>query len=231
MAVEMIIQFEGKQLTLPINPEKLRIDRSASNETLDIVGLGKTARKGEVGLTQISLESFFPASNSYFYTGVSPRTCVDFINKIWHTENKNNNVGRIIISGLPLQINMLFVIDNFVPEIRAGEEDDVYYTLDIKEYIPYGVKIVEVQTSGLAASRAASTATTKNTPTTQNNQTPQPTQKTYTVVKGDCLWNITKKFTGNGSRWKELYDINKSVIGNNPNLIYPGAILTLPVGW
>ena len=221
MSVEMIIQFEGKQLTLPVNPEKLRIQKSADNEDIDIIGLGRTTRKAEPGLTQISIESFFPAANSYFYKGVSPKTCVSFIYKIWRTENKNNNVGRLIISGLPVSINMLFVIEEFVPESRAGEEDDLYYLLSVKEYIPYGAKIVNLQKSGLASSRGNSTA----------NQPVQSNQRTYTVVSGDCLWNITKKFTGNGARWQELYAINKTVIGNNPNLIYPGAILTLPTGW
>lgn len=226
MTVNIMIQFEGKQLTLPINPEKLTIDNSASNEDIDIIGLGKATRKGDPGLTKVSIESFFPAADSYFYTGVKPKTCIDFIKKIWKTENKNNKVARIVTTGLPDNLNMFFVIESFVPEIRAGEEDDVYYTLEIKEYIPYGVKTVTVQKSGLAAARAQSTTKTQatNTGTTQ-------TQKTYTVVRGDCLWNITKKYTGNGARWRELYNLNKQVIGNNPNLIYPGAVLTLPTGW
>ena len=52
--------------------------------------------------------------------------------------------------------------------------------------------------------------------------------QTYTVVKGDCLWNIAKKFYGNGSKYTEIYNANKSVIGGNPNLIYPGQVLTIP---
>lgn len=227
MSIKILIQFEGKQLTIPINPEDITMSKSASNTDIDIIGLGKATRKGQPGLMKITLKSFFPSANSYYYTGVKPKTCVDFINNIWKTENKKNNVARIVTSGLPININMLFVIDSFDPQIKAGEEEDIYYELEIKEYIPYGVKTVSAQKSGLAASRAASTNNT-NTPNTQNNQS---TQKTYTVVSGDCLWNITKKFTGDGSRWQELYSLNKAVVGNNPNLIYPGQILTLPAGW
>lgn len=58
---------------------------------------------------------------------------------------------------------------------------------------------------------------------------PAPTaSKKYKVVKGDCLWTIAKKFYGDGSKYKVIYDANKEVIGGNPNLIYPGQVLTIP---
>lgn len=52
--------------------------------------------------------------------------------------------------------------------------------------------------------------------------------KTYTVKSGDCLWNIAKKFYGNGALYTKIYNANKSVIGGNPNLIYPGQVYTIP---
>lgn len=47
------------------------------------------------------------------------------------------------------------------------------------------------------------------------------------MKKGDCLWNIAKLFLGDGSRWREIYNLNTDKIVN-PNLIYPGQVLTLP---
>ncbi len=60
--------------------------------------------------------------------------------------------------------------------------------------------------------------------------TPAPAPKSdsmeYTVVKGDCLWNISKMTDvyGNAHRWPLLYDNNKDQI-KNPNLIYPKQVL------
>jgi nucleoid-associated protein YgaU len=51
---------------------------------------------------------------------------------------------------------------------------------------------------------------------------------TYTVKKGDNLWNIAKKHLGSGSKWKDIYNANKGVIGSNPNLIYAGQKITIP---
>jgi nucleoid-associated protein YgaU len=52
----------------------------------------------------------------------------------------------------------------------------------------------------------------------------------YTVHKGDNLWDIAKSHLGDGSRWEEIYDLNKSVLGDNPRMIMPGTELQLPGG-
>ena len=49
-------------------------------------------------------------------------------------------------------------------------------------------------------------------------------QETYTVQEGDTLSEIAEKY---GISWKTLYDLNKNIIGNNPNIIKPGQILKL----
>ena len=50
-------------------------------------------------------------------------------------------------------------------------------------------------------------------------------QKTVTVESGDFLIKIAEK---HGVDWKQLYELNKDVIGDNPNLIKPGMELKLP---
>ena len=46
----------------------------------------------------------------------------------------------------------------------------------------------------------------------------------YIVKKGDNLSKIAKKFN---TTWINIYNKNKNIIGNNPNLIYPGQKLIL----
>ena len=50
----------------------------------------------------------------------------------------------------------------------------------------------------------------------------------YTVAKGDCLWNIAKARYGSGIDYIKIYEANRDVIGDNPNLIYPGTVFVLP---
>lgn len=47
---------------------------------------------------------------------------------------------------------------------------------------------------------------------------------TYTVQEGDTLEGIASKY---GMSWQQLYAKNKFVIGNNPNIIIPGQVLTI----
>ena len=46
-------------------------------------------------------------------------------------------------------------------------------------------------------------------------------ETTYTVKSGDTLSGIASKY---GTTWQKLYEKNKSVIGNDPNLIKPGQV-------
>ena len=56
-----------------------------------------------------------------------------------------------------------------------------------------------------------------------------PKEINYTVVKGDCLWNIAKKsdIYSNPFAWPNIYKANRDQI-KNPNLIFPGQVLKIP---
>lgn len=47
---------------------------------------------------------------------------------------------------------------------------------------------------------------------------------TYVVKKGDTLSSIAKKYN---TTWQTIYNKNKSIIGNNPDIIKPGQVLTI----
>lgn len=47
----------------------------------------------------------------------------------------------------------------------------------------------------------------------------------YVVQKGDSLWTISSRYLKNPWEWKELWRANPDI--NNPNRLYPGAVLIL----
>ncbi len=60
----------------------------------------------------------------------------------------------------------------------------------------------------------------------------------HTVQPGDSLWRIARDLlTQDGiaptgadisNFWRSMYDMNRDVIGDNPDLIHPGQVLQLP---
>jgi nucleoid-associated protein YgaU len=54
--------------------------------------------------------------------------------------------------------------------------------------------------------------------------------RTYTVAEGDTLFNIARYELGKASRWAEIYDLNRDVLGKDFNYLTPGIQLVLPEG-
>lgn len=50
-------------------------------------------------------------------------------------------------------------------------------------------------------------------------------EDTYTVAKGDNLWNISVKLYGDGYKWPEIAKANNL---KDPNLIHPGNTFVIP---
>ena len=110
--------------------------------------------------------------------------------------------------------------------------DDVDYSLSLKEYKEHNVRILKPVSNGYMVVDRSGRTISSAAPTTTNSNRPveKSIPKQYTVISGDSLWKIAQKFLGSGSRWREIYTYNnnKSIIGGNPNLIYPGQVLSIP---
>lgn len=52
-------------------------------------------------------------------------------------------------------------------------------------------------------------------------------EQTYTVVSGDSLSKIAKRYYGDANQWRRIHDANKDQI-SNPDLIHPGQKLKIP---
>jgi nucleoid-associated protein YgaU len=53
----------------------------------------------------------------------------------------------------------------------------------------------------------------------------EPAARTYTVQSGDTLWAIAEQFYGDGNRYPEIAGASGI---DNPDLIQPGQLLTIP---
>lgn len=56
---------------------------------------------------------------------------------------------------------------------------------------------------------------------------PQPESIFHTVVKGDTLGKISKKYYGNAMKYPVIFEANKPML-KDPDKIYPGQVLRIP---
>jgi nucleoid-associated protein YgaU len=74
-----------------------------------------------------------------------------------------------------------------------------------------------------------SSETNENSTDRTEENAPSNTSSTHTVVKGDTLWGIAKKYYGDGSKYPQIKEKNKakySSLSKN-NIIYVGWVLEL----
>ena len=135
----------------------------------------------------------------------------------------NDISDQVVISGAPnTSREGTYVITYSVPDPLGG--DPISVTRDVRIINPLtGIYEEEVPIGEADDVQAQSDDAVPQT----DAASPQPDTITYVVVKGDSLWKIALKQYGDGARWPEIYAMNRSVIGGNPDHIDIGMVLTL----
>jgi nucleoid-associated protein YgaU len=55
-----------------------------------------------------------------------------------------------------------------------------------------------------------------------------PKDRAYTVKEGEGWSALAERYLGEGSRWPELYELNRERIPRNPNILPAGTVIELP---
>lgn len=214
MGYAMALIAAGKEIIIPVLPSKLKVTSAGDNDTDTVLGLGEVLILRQKRLRTVSWDSFCPAHSAPYAPGVITPP-LELIRAIQTARDALQPV-RLLITGTDLDINVRMGIESFDYEERSGELGDLYYSIKLsewKDYSPRRIVLQEKKPTAKDTSRAGQ---------------PNGMPKTYTVVKGDCLWYIAKRFYGKGGEWPKIYSANKAIIGGNPNLIYPGQVFTIP---
>lgn len=220
--------FYLKKCLLPIAPPKLTVKINNTDETVTLVNEGEVNILRKAGLTDIEFECRIPQEKYPFAVYKAGFKGADYFLDYFESLKTSKKPFQFIVcrkrpTGKRLfDTNIKVSMEDYKITEDAKNGFDVLVKIKLKQWRDYGTKMVNISFNmekPKASVEPQREATTSPAPATA---------QAYTVVKGDCLWNIAKKFYGNGSKYSVIYNANKSVIGGNPNLIYPGQVLTIP---
>ena len=219
--MDFYIKFSDSEiLRLPVVPSDFTIQAGNLTQNVTVTNIGELSLFGPEKLRSISIQCFFPYTYRASYCAYrgfpKPWDCVEKINK-WRNSGKPIRL-LIIDRSKEVDINIEMLIETFDTSMRDAS-GDVYYTIAFREYKRVYIEKLKGDTQMFNRRPAPPTA-----PSTSSTSS---TAQTYTVVSGDCLWNIAKKYYGDGSKYPTIYNANKDKI-KDPNLIYPGQVLIIP---
>ena len=201
---------------LPVNPPEIEIEIPGQGKTYRIISLGEINMIQTPSLSEISFESFFPAQRYPFVVGeelLEPASYVEMIDE-WRRARK---IVRLIVTDGIVDINMLASIEEFTWREVAGAVGDIEYEMTLKQYRPYGPKLVEIKT--ITQNNQPVTIASAEKKETRPQTKPQP--KVHVLKRGETLWALAQKYLGNGSRWPEIARLNG---------IKDSQVRSLPVG-
>ncbi len=197
-------------------PAKLTVKIKGNNKTLVLLNEGEVNFLRAPGLTEITVPLAFPMLGA----SCSPS---DYLDMLEDLKLNRKTTQFMLVRSSPdgkrlFDTNITVSIEDYNIVEDAAKGLDVAVDVNLKQWRDYGAKTVTVEKSAVGE-----TVTVEQ----ERDAGTAPSAKTYTVQKGDSLWAIAARYYGKGSEYAKIYEANGDKI-SNPNLIYPGQVLTLP---
>lgn len=228
----MAYDFYLDGVQLPIPPAKLEIKVTNKNKTVDLINMGEVNILKKEGLSEISFEAEFTHNKLPFYRGTF-RDVQFFLSKLelLKTDCKPFQfiVSRQLGNKVLFNTNRKVSLEEYNIVEDAENSSDFKVAIKLKQYRDYSTKKLVP-----AAPKSDSGRPNVKIEPKRVDSVNAPNAKTYTVKAGDSLWSICQKQLGNGSLYKKVYELNKSMMDKANKgkkvpkyTIYKGQVLKL----
>lgn len=199
----------SKELVLPVTPSQYVWRHPTRIEVVSLDQAGEVSLHGGPKLGDCTLDNvLLPAQEYPFLVPGGRAAPYEYLETLEAWCDKGAQL-QWIVSGTPVNASVM------IEEISQGERDgtnDVYVTIVLRQWKRLETPVLAISGGG--------------TDTARDSQTGAAAAKTYTVQPGDCLWTLAEQYYGDGAQYKKLAAANPDI--KNPNLIYPGQVLTIP---
>ena len=215
----------GTRIALPLPPEAVKCKAEGKFITYNIISVGEVKLPNGEKLVKFSWSGRLPGASMRHMRMVSaadwrsPKE-IQGIFSMWRRYGKKL---RLLVTGTT--INHDVYLDSYT--VENSKKDTVEYSISFsvaKDILVYTTEELNIENT----TEKDTTATTNERAASSGAAASTPQNTTYTVKAGDTLWAIAKQFLGNGSRYPEIYELNKAIIGPDPNLIHAGQVFAIP---
>lgn len=214
----IFFDYDNKTYRLPVNPEELETSSVQAIEKYEVLKLGQIAIPTHMELKEYSFECEFPHERLHYVETSGRFMDADhYIKEFEKWRDSLTPVRFIASNGIGDDINTLVSIEEIAITEKAGEEGDKYISFKLLEYKNFGKKAAVVEVAGNVAIAVKEVSVPEVSPKSSGS---------HTVVSGDTLYGIAKKYYGDGSKYTKIFNANKDKI-KNANLIYPGQKLVI----
>lgn len=214
----IIVQEDGSVSRLPVSPKSWKYNDNQRWGTVDREGLKAVARRRGSGLRTLEFSILVAALD---YTVSIESRITDITG--WAARG---NVFRIKNGSAVYQGSCWWYVKDMNLDVHrvtpAGEPTQATITFSLEEYSGPTAAVIKPPPPPPPPPPPIQTPVPKPTPVVQ------PVYRYHTVVYGNTLAKIAYQYLRSCTRWREIYDLNKSIIGTNPNYLKVGLRLKIP---
>lgn len=214
--------MDGVQL--PVTPAEMSMSITNQNRTISLVNDGEVNILKAAGLTDISFTAMIPQVRYPFAVYKDGfRDAVFFLDKFEQLKVEKKPIQFIVSRVSPagkllFDTNMSVSLEEYSITEDANNGLDLEVSIKLKQFRAYGTKRAVIKQAS-----AGSTSVAKKTATaTTSRPATKTAPKTHTVVRGDTLWALCKKYLGNGNKYPEVAKLNNI---KNPDILSLGQVI------
>lgn len=233
----MAYEFYMNGVMLPVAPSNLTLKINGKNKTMDLINDGQINLLKKPGLTDISFECLLPQNKYPFakYPGGFKKATY-YLDVIEQLMVNQKPFSFIVIRERPNGTHL------FDTNLKVGLEDyqiiddaeeygfDIGVKINLKQWKSYGTKEIELYKETQHNGSEVMMGVMIN-----HRESDKTIVKKYTVQLGDALYTIARAVYGDGERYIDIYNANKTLIDSANNgtaetkyWIHPGQVLTIP---
>lgn len=224
MDIGFFLEYEGQVVQIPVNPELIEVSMDGNNNSTEIITLGEITVIKKRKLSTIKWSSFFPYED--WFPGI--RTKGQFESKDFYLQfiekvRADCKPCRLVVTGIGL--TTLVSIESFNYQHQAGDHEDCYYDIELKEYKDYAVSKISIET----VTKKPETTTAVGTTAPNTSVTPKPAEIT---IGCDVILSGTVHYDSYGAKpGKTFTNYQGKVNLMNKKGSHPYHVTTPSGGW